>query len=161
MKILYESSDYTDMLIKKSLLEQEGFLIHMDNFEAGSAMPHLALSLGFRLWVPDDQFDEALALLQAPVTLVDAAEGESGGAEDIIEKCPSCGSEDVTRYRTPLWLPLLVILEIFIPAPGGNRRKCRSCGHKYKTSGPELTGPLAFLIVAVIVLSLLFWFALG
>ncbi|WP_262689932.1 putative signal transducing protein [Kordiimonas aestuarii] len=156
MKILCESSDYTDILIKKSLLEQAGFLVHMDNFEAGSVMPHLALSLGFRLWVPGEEYEEALAVLREAE--VPAVAGDTD-AIDPVDMCPSCGSQNVTRYRSPLWLPVLVILEILMPAPGGNRRKCRDCGHKYKTSGPELTGPLAFLIIAIAVLSLFSWFA--
>ncbi|WP_417460503.1 putative signal transducing protein [Kordiimonas sp.] len=149
MRILFESSDYTDVLVKKALLDQEGFLVHMDNFEAGSIMPHLALSQGYRLWVPDDEFQEALALLSPQAT-----SGASVAPEDCIDTCPTCSSDRVVRYRAPIWLPVFVLLDFLIPSPHGNRRKCLGCGHIYKTSAPELTRPLVilFFMVGVIVL---------
>lgn len=150
MKILLESSDYTDVLIKKALLEQEGFLVHMDNFEAGSVMPHLALSLGFRLWVPDEQHEEALAVLrEAEVTAV----AGNTDAVDAIDTCPACGSEDAVRYHSALWLLPLAMLQLFMPAPRGNRRKCLECGAKYKTSDPDIPGSLAFLFAFIAALA--------
>jgi len=155
MKIIFETSDYSELLVKKALLDQVGFLVHLDNFEAGSVMPHLGFALGYRLWVPDFEADDACVLLsEAP-----------GGAvspladEDKVFCCPECGSDEVVRYRSMLWLPVLYILNILYPAPGGNLRSCIKCGHKYKAKDPALTKPLIALIAFVIMLTLLGWAA--
>ncbi len=149
VRILFESSDYTDVLVKKALLDQEGFLVHLDNFEAGSIMPHLALSQGYRIWVADDEFEQALALLSdKPVVVTQPV------AEDQIDSCPKCDSENVARYRSPLWLPVFILLDFLIPGPQGNRRKCLSCGHIYKTSDPELTKPLVILFIMIAAVAL-------
>lgn len=56
MKIIYETSDYPDVLIKKGMLEHAGFLVHVDNLNsAGGAMPELGFTVGYRIMVPDDE----------------------------------------------------------------------------------------------------------
>ena len=63
MKIVFRTGDYPDFLIRKSLLESAGLHVHSDNQESYSAMPEIGFTDGYRLWVPDDEFEEAVTLL--------------------------------------------------------------------------------------------------
>ena len=66
MKIIYETSDYPDVLIKKGMLEQAGFLVHVDNLNsAGGAMPELGFTVGYRIMVPDDEVSAAERFLNS------------------------------------------------------------------------------------------------
>ena len=109
-------------------------------------MPYLGFALGYRLWVPDQEFDEARTTLQEKV----ARAGDPLEDNDKIHCCPDCGSDQVVRYRSILWLPLLWLLDILYPAPGGNLRTCMHCGRNYKAKGPALTGPMQFLILLIL-----------
>ena len=153
MKIIVETSDYSEALVKKALLDQAGFFVHMDNFEVGSAMPHLGYAVGYRLVVADSDFDDALSVLRD----AEFEHGEPLAPPDRINECPKCGSEDVVQYRSKLWLFVHWFIGVLLPAPGGNLRTCMKCGHMYKTKGPALTVPLKALIALVLVFMLSIW----
>ena len=59
MKIVYRTGDYTDFLVCRSKLDQAGLHVHSDNAESYAAMPELGLSDGYRIWVLDEDYDEA------------------------------------------------------------------------------------------------------
>lgn len=64
MKTIYQTNDYPDVLIKKGMLEQAGFLVYVDNLNsAGGAMPELGFTVGYKVMVPDSDVEEAVAFL--------------------------------------------------------------------------------------------------
>ncbi len=66
MQIIYETSDYPDVLIKKGILEQAGFIVHVDNLHSGGgAMPELGFTVGYRIMVPDDDVHAAKRFISA------------------------------------------------------------------------------------------------
>jgi len=68
MKTVYSTSDYPDALIKKGMLEQNGFLVYVENLNsAGGALPHLGYSEGYRIMVPDSDEENALEFLSETV----------------------------------------------------------------------------------------------
>ncbi|SDE69646.1 DUF2007 domain-containing protein [Kordiimonas lacus] len=153
MKTLYETADYSEALVIKSLLEQAGFPAFIDNFNTLTAMPHLTAGLGLRVMVPDDDFTEAQQLLAD----VRAENAPAKATEDSIDTCPKCGSEDVARYTTIWLLPFLSAMNLLYPVPPGNRRVCGACGHRFKSKGPAIARPLKIAItVWVIVIMLIF-----
>jgi len=157
MQIIFETSDYTEALIKKGMLEQAGFSVHMDNENAGSAMPYLSMALGNRLWVPDGEAAQAKQLV-SDQTLPDDLPQQG----DAIDECPECGSGQVVRYRSILWLPVFAVLNVFMAPVGGRHRTCLDCGCKYKARHAQIGWPMrALMLVAIAyVLSIAFvWFS--
>lgn len=153
MQIIYETADYADALIKKGMLEQAGFMVHMDNENAVAVMPYLGASLGQRLWVPDSEAVDAKALVSDHKSSEDLL--PSG---DAIDTCPECGGWQVIRHRSFLWLPFFLIVDVLMAPFGGRHRKCLDCGHKYKTDADDLNLPLKILMgIAVFYMILLFW----
>lgn len=151
MKSIYETSDYTDALIKKGMLEQAGFLVYVDNLNSGGVMPHMGIALGYIIQVPDSDAEEAAQFLAVPYTSAKAP-----SSEENIDTCPQCGSTNIVRYRSILWLPLLWVLGILFPAAGGRHRRCADCGHSYKLPGSDLGTPFKLLIIFT-----LFWLLLA
>ena len=153
MQIIYETADYTDALIKKGMLEQAGFHVHMDNENAVGVMPYLGIAQGQRLWVPDIEAREAKALVSDPIPTEDIP---TGG--DAIDACPECGGWQVIRHRSFLWLPFFLIVDVLMAPFGGRHRKCLECGQKYKTDADDLNMPLKILMaIAVLYLIVLAW----
>lgn len=140
MKVAYESADYSDALIKKGLLEQAGFFVHMDNAGLGSVMPNMSLVLGHRLWVADTDLEQALRLL-GDETLAD----EIASTDEPIDTCPECGSWKVTRHRSLIWLPFFFIIDLLMAPVGGRKRRCDNCGAVFEGETPELTLPMKLL----------------
>jgi transcription elongation factor Elf1 len=138
VKLVFRTGDYSDFLVRSSILEAAGLHVHSDNAQSYSAMPELGLTDGYRLWVLDDDFDEAYEILKGEPFKPELPEIE----EDKIHSCTACGSSSVVRYRSIVWLPVMWALGLLLAAPGGNMRKCQDCGHSYKTKGPALTRPL-------------------
>ena len=68
MKVIFQTSDYTDFLVRRSVLEQAGVPAHADGAESLVAMPELGFSEGYRIWVLDDDFDQAHSLLESNAT---------------------------------------------------------------------------------------------
>jgi|GEM_PF-1771250 len=153
MKILFETADYSEALVIQSLLEQAGFPAFIDSFNTLTAMPHLTAGLGLRVMVPDDDFIDAQKLLAE----VRAENAPAKATEDSIDTCPKCGSEDVARYTSLLVLPILYALSVFYPVPLGNKRVCGACGHRYKTKGPAIAGPLKLVLFLWIVFFLTYF----
>ena len=72
MQIIYETSDYPDVLIKRGMLEQAGFLVHVDNLHSGGgAMPELGFTVGYRIMVPDDDVVAAKRFLNSTAAPAD------------------------------------------------------------------------------------------
>ena len=142
MKIIFETSDFGEALVKRARLEQEGFFVYMDNYYWGSAEPYMGMALGYKLWGVPVELEEARACLKDPqngsVFLLDEY--------DPINICLACASENVLRFRSAWWLIAHWMMGVMIASPGGNRRKCMDCDHKYKAKGPALTGPFKILI---------------
>ena len=64
MKVVYETADYPEVLIKKGILEDSGIPVYVDNLHsAGGAMPELGFTLGYKVMVPDAAEAEALAIV--------------------------------------------------------------------------------------------------
>jgi len=63
MKIVFRTGDYPDFLIFRSLLAQAGLHVHSGNAESYTAMSTLGPTDGYHLWVPDDEFEDAVKLL--------------------------------------------------------------------------------------------------
>lgn len=64
MKVVYETADYPEVLIKKGILEDSGIPVYVDNLHsAGGAMPELGFTLGYKVMVPDAVEAEALAIV--------------------------------------------------------------------------------------------------
>lgn len=77
MKVIYETSDYPDVLIKKGMLEQAGFLVYVDNLNSAAAMPELGFTVGYRILVPEDDAEVAIQLIRDQLpNLVDDEEEE-------------------------------------------------------------------------------------
>lgn len=151
MKVVFETSDYSEALIKRGLLEQSGFLVHMDNAGLGSIMPHMSLALGHRIWVPDSDFDDAVSILN-DVTLSD----DIPATDEPIDTCPNCGGWKVTRHRSMLWLLLFLVVDVMMAPIGGRKRVCENCGQQFNGETPELTTPIkAVFLGAVLYLLLL------
>jgi hypothetical protein len=143
MKIAFETSDFGEALVCRAKLEQAGYLVHMDNYNWGCAEPYLGMALGYRLWVPEGDKEEAVNILQE-VTL----QLPQYQPNDI---CPTCDSDNIVRFRSLIWLPVFWLLGVLVPAPSGNKRHCGNCGRTYKNKGPALTGPQKFLIFYILV----------
>lgn len=78
MKIVYETADYPEVLIKKGIIEDSGIPVYVDNLHsAGGAMPELGFTLGYKIMVPDAAEAEALAI-------VNDIEGEQKSEEAIV-----------------------------------------------------------------------------
>ncbi|WP_286828648.1 MULTISPECIES: putative signal transducing protein [Kordiimonas] len=153
MKTLYETVDYSEALVIKALLEQAGFLVYLDGMHTLAACPHWTVGLGLRLYVAQADFDPATHLL-----LEVRRENVFGLAtEDSVDACPKCGWEDIVRYTSLLVLPILVALGLLLPVPNGNKRACNTCGHKYKTKGPAIAGPLKLVLFFWIVFFLTYF----
>ncbi len=151
MRIVFESADYVETLIKKGLLEQAGFFVHMDNMGFGSIEPHMSLVLGQRLWVVEADFEEARQLL-GDTTLPE----DVPASDEPIDTCPACGSWQVVRHRSMIWFPLFFIVDIMMAPLGGRKRRCQACGERFEGTTPELTLPIKILFtVAVFYLLLL------
>ncbi len=153
MQIIFETADYTEALIKKGLLEQAGFSVHMDNENAGSAMPYLSIALGHRLWVPDGEAFQAKTLV-SDQTLPDDLPQQG----DAIDECPDCGGWRVVRYRSMLWLPFFFVIDILMAPVGGRYRTCLDCGCKYKTIHSNIGWPMRVLMSVAIAYLLLIAF---
>ncbi len=153
MQIVFETSDYPEALIKKGLLEQAGFLVHMDNAGVSSIMPHLGLALGNRLWVPDEDVGAAMRLISDKTLSQDLPE-----QGDAIDTCPNCGGWQVTRHRSMIWLPVFLIADLLMAPIGGRKRKCDTCGHAFDVNRPDITVPMKILFV---LLAGFFLFQLG
>ncbi len=157
MQIIFETADYTEALIKKGMLEQAGFSVHMDNENAGSTMPYLTLGVGSRLWVPDAEAAEAKTLV-SDQTLSDDLPQQG----ETIDECPDCGGWQVVRTRSILWLPFFFIVDILMAPVGGPHRTCLDCGCRYKARHSHIGWPMRALILVAItyVLSIAFvWLA--
>lgn len=155
MQIIYETADYTEALIKKGMLEQAGFHVHMDNENAGSTMPYLGLAVGQRLWVPDSEAPQAKALVSDQT--LDADLPSNG---DAIDECPNCGGWQVVRYRSLLWLPLFLVMDVLMAPVGGRHRQCLDCGCKYKNKQAKsgwLLRLLAFFGVGYLLILIAVW----
>lgn len=64
MKVVYETADYPEVLIKKGILEDSGIPVYVDNLHsAGGAMPELGFTLGYKVMVPDTAYWEAMAIV--------------------------------------------------------------------------------------------------
>jgi len=63
MKIVFRTADYSDFLVRKSQLQAAGFDVFSDNEQSYGSMIELGLTDGYRLWVPDEDFDGAAELL--------------------------------------------------------------------------------------------------
>lgn len=64
MKVVYETADYPEALIKKGILEDSGIPVYVDNLHsAGGAMPELGFTVGYRIMVPDVAEAEAIAIV--------------------------------------------------------------------------------------------------
>lgn len=152
MKIVYRTSDYPDVLIKKGLLEEAGYLVHVDNLNAAASMPELGFTVGYSIFVPDEQVSSANAFLrdlegEAKIEVSTEADPETNN----IDTCPKCGHWNVVRHRSILWLPLLWILGLVMPSYGGRHRKCLECGYAYRIEGSDLNPLLKVLLVVVVV----------
>ncbi|NVJ97207.1 MAG: hypothetical protein HWE25_03585 [Alphaproteobacteria bacterium] len=150
MKLLYETADYSEALVLKALIEQAGYFVHLDGFNATTAMPHLTAGIGLRLWVHEGEHAEVSALIAdtRSENLQDKATDES------LDECPSCGSENVVRYSSMWLLPILWVMNLLYPVPPGNRRACRDCGCRFKSKGPTFAGPLRVFLLLWLVLFL-------
>ena len=152
MKLLFRTSDYSDFLIRRSVLESAGLHVHADNFESYSAMPELGMSDGYRLWVLDDDYDQGLRLL-------DESAGESDLPGEFIEtdidridSCPKCGSSDVIRYRKFSFELILWFIGMLVPGSGGGVRACRACEYKYEAEGAVLVRSYRVMVLLVMLL---------
>jgi len=153
MQIIYETSDYTDALIKKGMLEQAGFHVHMDNENAVGVMPYLGIALGQRLWVPDSEASGAKELVSDQPRPQDFPVNG-----DAIDTCPECGGWQVIRHRSLMWLPFFLVVDVLMAPFGGRHRKCLDCGYKYKTNASDLSWPLKILMgIAILYLLVLAW----
>jgi len=153
MKLIFRTGDYSDFLVRRSLLEQAGLHVHSDNFDSYSAMPELGLSDGYRLWIVDEEYDEAVSLLTKVNEDCRVGEGQAGeGTGDFIA-CPKCGSAQTVLYGAFSFVPLLWFFGFLIPAPIGNRRVCRSCGEKFKVERAAINGALTAIISITILVS--------
>ncbi len=152
MKVVFETSDYSEALIKRGLLEQSGFLVHMDNAGLGSIMPHMSLALGHRLWVPSSDFEDAASLLN-DTTLAD----DVPATDEPIDVCPTCGGWQVTRHRSMLWLPLFFVVDVMMAPIGGRKRVCENCGERFNGATKDLTSPMKI----VFVMAALYFVAMG
>jgi len=152
MKILFETSDFGEALVVRAKLEQAGFLVHLDNYNWGCAEPYMGMALGYRVWGAAIDHDEAKILIQ-PV---------SGVPEDYdpLEACHSCKSDAVIRYRSLIWTLIFVLIHSYLLPPGGNKRRCIDCGHRYKEKGPAITGPMK-IVLAIWIIFIAFVFATG
>jgi len=139
MKIIFETGDFGEALVKKAHLEQEGFFVYLDNYNWGNAEPYLGMALGYRLWGVSSELMEARDCLNSPHIF-------ASDEYDAIGVCRACGGENIVRYRVIWWLFLNWMMGIYLASPGGNRRKCMDCGHKFKAEGPAITGPFKALI---------------
>ena len=64
MKVVYETADYPEVLIKKGILEDSGIPVYVDNLHsAGGAMPQLGFTVGYKVLVPDAAEAEALTIV--------------------------------------------------------------------------------------------------
>lgn len=63
MKLVFRTGDYSDFLVRKSQLEAAGHHVHSDNEQSYGSMIELGLTDGFRLWVIDEEYEAAVALL--------------------------------------------------------------------------------------------------
>lgn len=76
---------------------------------------------GVKVKVPDEFFSQALDTLQA----FDQAGAGGHQAEDMLDRCPACGSPETFAERYSLWA-IIPLLLFFHP---GRRKKwgCRKC----------------------------------
>lgn len=155
MKTLYETADYSEALVVKGLIEQAGFLVYLSNFNAATAMPHLTPGLGLKVMVAEEDYDAALKVLQT----ARAANQPTKADVDSIDECPNCGSEHVVRFRSIIWLPVLWVMGLLYPVPGGNMRRCCECCTNYKAKGPAVTRPFKIAISVFLLYLMLVLFA--
>ncbi|MCJ9429710.1 putative signal transducing protein [Kordiimonas marina] len=78
MTPFWESSDFTEALVVKGLLEHAGFAVHMDNFNMASVLPHVTFAGGYRLWVPDED-------VQAAERVIAEARAQAEAADPVDE----------------------------------------------------------------------------
>lgn len=111
MKIVYRTSDYTDALIKKGIIEQAGYLVQMGNQNFGSTEVALGMVDGFTLNVVDDEVEEVTKLLDelAEETAGDHAFEELEGENDQ----PLPGRGYLPKKGTLLWLAAIILLLFF------------------------------------------------
>jgi len=91
------------------------------------------MTVGYRLWVPaveEDQAKDVLLECSSPLEGYEA-----------IEECPTCRSDTVLRYRSLWWLIVFGVIGPLLGVPFGNLRLCQQCGTRYKEKGPALTKP--------------------
>ncbi|MBO6505282.1 MAG: DUF2007 domain-containing protein [Kordiimonadaceae bacterium] len=82
MKIVYETADYPEVLIKKGILEDSGIPVYVDNLHsAGGAMPELGFTLGYKIMVPDAAEAEALAIVNDIESELTSEEDKDAGKQ--------------------------------------------------------------------------------
>ena len=116
----------TEAHIAAGRVEAEGIPVHLHGINHVSANWLLAVALGgVKLQVPSQFVNQAREVLET--------EYEMG--EDELEKCPECGSSDITSHTSSWKLSILAIHLLYIPLPWRkDQAQCRDCGHKWKTS---------------------------
>jgi len=130
MTPFWESSDFTEALVVKGLLEQAGFAVHMDNFNMSAALPNIGFMTGYRLWVADEDASAAEALIKQ--AQADAEQKQDEEEDEPTLACPRCGSGDTFRYGA---IPFFLLFLYGAPGliPKGNFCRCRSCGKRFRS----------------------------
>lgn len=85
MKLVFRTGDYTDFLVRSSLLAAAGMHTHSDNGQSYSVMPELGLTDGYRIWVLDEDYDDAYSLLKANIPAKDQSEGDQRLEADVAK----------------------------------------------------------------------------
>lgn len=155
---IYEESDYINTLSVKELLDSSGIITHMPNEHLGGIFPGAGMAYGtYRIFVPEDQAEEALEILKGHLFIDDDESMEDNqtrtdkaiynqpmdyspqtivlNGEDIIKPlvCPKCGSENIATSQIPRVL-FFVLSSLIV---GGalpshkEKKRCKSCKHRW------------------------------
>ncbi len=79
MQTVFESADYAEVMVKRSVLEAAGMHVLMSDFHSAGAIPHVTNDTGYRLQVVEEDVKQALMLLHPeiePEDLVPASEAK-------------------------------------------------------------------------------------
>lgn len=144
---IYEEADYINTLSVKALLDSSEIITHMPNEHLGGALPGMGLcSSTFRIFVPEDQVDDAMDILKAHLFIDDKETEKSetifNPTETVVlngekvekpEVCPKCGSEDISTSNLSRFSGIILSLLIMIPAAVSKspKKKCRTCHHQW------------------------------